>query len=369
MNIQLRGEQDSRVVSPESLIAWEQGHARPAMADLEALAAVYDCPVGYFFLEEPPVESTPISFRGLDRSKVSDLSADSLISIERFRFLSRWFANAIAELGMSWTVSIGSAELGESPAEVGRRERNRLGFFPMIRTDWRTPSEAFAWWRRAVEGLGVFVFELKLNPREVRGASLWIGGRYPFILVNRQDDEYAAGRLLSLLHEYAHLITAQDGSVCDLRGMGGGAETFANEVAAKILIQDDEFDQVLATEIKPAQGQEWSDARIDRLRSSLRVSRDVVAILLERRRLAPSGFYRQRRSRWSARSINRGGRSANPLTRTRRVLRDLGTSGAMVISSERAESLSPLDLGAVAGVKVDHLDQVLRELRGSVLRR
>jgi len=224
-----------RAIAADTLAAWEAGEARPTMADMETLATIYACPVGYFFLAEPPSESQELSFRGLHRARTDPLSPVTLASIERFRFLAAWFGNVVQDLEIDWPVTVGSAHLGEAPADVARRERERLGFSPAVRSGWPDANLAFSWWRRAVERLGVFVFELRLDPREVRGAALWASGRPPCILVNRHDAESAAGRLFSLLHEYAHLTMARAGCVCDLRGAGLDTEmeTWVNDIAAK----------------------------------------------------------------------------------------------------------------------------------------
>lgn len=367
----LRGAAGSySTVSPDALGAWEDGRLSPTMAELETLAAVYDCPVGYFFLEEPPPEPQELSFRGLDAAKVHELSPETLASIERFKFLATWFGSVLQELGVDWPVSVGAAHPSEPPAEVARRERERLGFSADIRKSWADANDAFVWWRRAVERLGVFVFELNLKPADARGAAVWPQGAPPCILVNRHDAEWAAGRQFSLLHEYVHLTVTKHGYVCDLRGTGQEAalEKFANEVAAKMLVQDDDFDAVLRDSGLPVEASTarpyWSDAALDRLRRPLRVSRDVVAIILERRNLAPAGFYRQSRARWESRPSGTG-RARRPQSRSERVLREIGYSASGLLASETAASLSRLDVAELLGVKVDHLDQVFAEVRES----
>jgi transcriptional regulator with XRE-family HTH domain len=49
------------VVSQEELENWEAGRAEPELAQLETLAEIYACPVGYFFLHERPAEHLPKS--------------------------------------------------------------------------------------------------------------------------------------------------------------------------------------------------------------------------------------------------------------------------------------------------------------------
>src|SRR5688572_29430695 len=42
------------------LKAWEQGEAKPTLKQLEAFVRATFVPVGYFFLERPPIEALPI---------------------------------------------------------------------------------------------------------------------------------------------------------------------------------------------------------------------------------------------------------------------------------------------------------------------
>ena len=60
-------------VSADDVIAWEEGRSEPTLAQLETLAEIYVCPVGYFFLESPPEVSVSLSFRGLSDEKRKDV--------------------------------------------------------------------------------------------------------------------------------------------------------------------------------------------------------------------------------------------------------------------------------------------------------
>ncbi len=131
----------------------------------------------------------------------------------------------------------------------------------------------------------------------MRGASIWYG-EYPFILVNHQDAEAATGRLFTLLHEFAHLISVQDeGIACDFRGAGRGEnpEPFANRFAARLLLLPDEL-RARVHEVGEARREDWPDHLLDRLRKPFMVSRDVVAILLQEMGLAPQDFYERKRA-------------------------------------------------------------------------
>ena len=183
-------------IESSHLMQWESGSAQPELEHLESLAEIYVCPVGYFFLKEPPKETLPLSFRGLSPEKQNKLKP----------LCSRPF------IGF-WILPIGRACLskrknlsGKQPFVISRnlkvtlvrlkasvqQERNRLGFTPDVRKNWASANEAFIWWRRRIEEQGIFCFQMKLETEDVRGASIWFESRYPFILVNHEDIESAA---------------------------------------------------------------------------------------------------------------------------------------------------------------------------------
>lgn len=71
-------------VKSHQLSQWESGSLQPELEHLEALAEVYVCPVGYFFLREVPQETIPLSFRGLSQEKQGKLKPLSQQTLHRF---------------------------------------------------------------------------------------------------------------------------------------------------------------------------------------------------------------------------------------------------------------------------------------------
>ena len=234
-------------VTRQELERWEQGLESPDLEHLETLSEIYHYPVGYFFLHELPETSLPFGYRGLAAGKEGRLGLLTQQTLRRFLDLSDWMAALLEEHGIAWEVTIRPTK-AQQLEQLIEQERERLGFSEQVRQGWETAEDALAWWRRQVEAQGVFVFEMKLDPGEVRGASRWVASRFPFILVNHQDAETATGRLFTLLHEYAHLLTIQEGITCDFRGSGEegqSIESFANRFAARMLLPFEQFRQSL----------------------------------------------------------------------------------------------------------------------------
>lgn len=354
-------------VTAQQVVAWEQGGAQPPMSELETLAEIYECPVGFFFLRTPPPERLALDLRGLAPLKHGKLSPESRRTLRRFLFLAEWAASIIDALGVHWQVRIGSAELTEPLEVVAQRERSRLGFTPAVREEWADARQAFDWWRIKLEALGVFVFVLKLPSGEVRGASVWGSSMPPAILVNHEDVEASTGRLFTLFHEYAHLLLRQSGFVCDFRGGREDSylEPFANKFAARMLVLEEEFEERLRTLELHVPRPSWGDSLLDRIREPFRVSRDVIAILLEDKEFASRGFYSEKRTHWEQRKPGgRGGPSHLRPRRQERQLQRIGFSLARLLSSPKASDvLSKIELAEVLDDKVENIPGFLSWLQ------
>ncbi|GIW55601.1 MAG: hypothetical protein KatS3mg082_2005 [Nitrospiraceae bacterium] len=216
----------------------------------------------------------------------------------------------------------------------------------------------------------MFCFEFKLNPKDIRGASLWINQRYPFILVNRQHAESATGRLFTLLHEYGHLLLARgrQGIACDFRGRGTGHfdEPLVNEFAACVLLPARELRAYLSQQGQDQFRENWSDEALKEIAAPFFVSRDVVAITLEEIGLAPPGFYRRKQQQWERRAAKYKpwGRGGKALKKWQRKARELGGSAMRaMLRLHAADRLPVLDAAYVLDTKVERVGEFLGEFK------
>jgi Zn-dependent peptidase ImmA (M78 family)/transcriptional regulator with XRE-family HTH domain len=360
-------------IESKQLGQWEAGAAQPELEHLETLAQLYVCPVGYFFLKDIPRETIPLSFRGLSPEKQGKLKTLSQQTLHRFLELADWTTLLIEEEKLEWSTTLRpQTQLRGDISEVEslvQRERKRLGFTPDVRKKWTDPDDAFIWWRKRIEDRGVFCFQMKLEIGDIRGASIWFNSRYPFILVNHQDVESAAGRIFTLLHEYAHVISGGDGLVCDFRGLrsGEGPETFANRFAARMLLSYDDLQKRLRDIGKYGFSQTWSDNLLDEIRRPFSVSRDVVAIALQEMNLAPRDFYNNKRAQWEKKKVfGRGGGGGRP-TNNELKLREIGYSLTRILSKPGKERSLPIDdVSSVLGMKVEKVPEFLSWARHEV---
>lgn len=337
------------------------------MAQLETLGEIYVCPVGYFFLDDIPKVAQPLSFRGLAKDKAEQLSSQTHRSLERFIELAEWTVDLIRRAEIPWVVRIRPGQVepqAQNAEKLAGEYRKLLGWTEKVRSGLRDAKEAFQWWRQALENQGIFCFELPLDPGDIRGASLWYEG-YPFILVNHQNAEAVTGRLFTLLHEFAHLISASgNGIACDFRGArkGENPEPFANRFAARMLLPPEELKAHLEKSGELRFRQEWSNNRLKDLGRRFFVSRDVVAIMLQEMKLAPPDFYERRRAEWeSEKPWGRGGKRPR---QEEQALERFGYSLTRLLGQamEKPE-FSWADAASMMGMKVEKTEEFLRRVK------
>lgn len=357
-------------VSAEQIRAWEAGKETPTFEQLATLAEVYICPLGYFFFDELPPEELPLSFRGLKRTKQASLTPLTNRSLRRFLELAEWIGEMAAKFETRHERRISpqmySSDL-DRVSEIVHAEQQRLSWpqaVQFIRSNFMSDREkAFDWVRRTIEEQGIFCIALPLDPSDVRGASFWLRDQYAFILVNSRDAEAATGRIFTLLHEYAHLITEREGLACDFHvEERPGVETFANRFAARFLVSHDELRQVLQTLGLNRFRETWSDYMLDRIRERFLVSRDVIAITLQEMGLAPSNFYERKRQEWEMRRRQVWGwPRGRPRTLNERKLAQIGYSAAKLLREAAEHPDFPwLDTALTLEVKVERLEGFLK---------
>jgi Zn-dependent peptidase ImmA (M78 family) len=355
-------------ISTDQIAKWENAEEAPTLSDLQKLAEVYDCPVGYFFLDSPPEQEKPLDFRGLTAKKIESLSYETHVHLNEFLSLTDYLGSLVENLKSVREVRIDTVNIDEPIELLAARERAQFNFTPEVRKKWTTADDAFLFWREAIESRGVYVIALKLKTNEVRGASRWDSSHPPAILVNHTDVEAATGRTFTLLHEWAHLLIRKPGLVCDFRGhvKGTNIEYFANKFAAEILVPKEEFNIYLKEKNLYIYRSNWSDAKIDEIRREFKVSRDVIAILLEEMELAPKGFYQKKIAAWELRKpFFRGNKTTrHGVTKNFRRLSEIGRPISDLISvAYEKGALSKLDLADILNMKVEQAEKFVSWVR------
>jgi Zn-dependent peptidase ImmA (M78 family) len=269
---------------------WEKGGAVPTLRQLEHLAKKLVTPLGFFFLQEPPVEQLPIQdFRSVSDAPISHPSPDLLDTIFMMQRRQAWYREFIIQEGGQPLSFVGSASISENPADVAEQMRLTLG----ISSGW---AKNEASWEEALKALWLKVEQAGilvvcngvvgnnttriLDVKEFRGFVL-ADAYAPLIFINNVDAK--AAQLFTLAHELAHIWIGSEG-VVNLPNMNPAenkTETFCNSTAAEFLVPTVEFES------------EWNrDQSFYRLANHFKVSPLVIARrALDTRKIGREEFF------------------------------------------------------------------------------
>jgi len=234
--------------------AWRAGEAAPTLKQLEEFARKTHTPVGFFFLDEPPVEKVPIpDFRTLgDRpvgAGVEVVSADLLDVIYACQARQEWYRDHQLLNGEPPSAFVGTATVGDAVVEVAGEMRELLDWTAESRASCRSWDAALTWLRERAEAAGVLVMisgivgsdtHRTLDPQEFRGFVL-VDRYAAVVFVNGADSK--AAQVFTLAHELAHVWLGETAlSDLDPRSTQGNAiERWCNQVAAELLVSMEEF--------------------------------------------------------------------------------------------------------------------------------
>ncbi|MEA4882726.1 MAG: ImmA/IrrE family metallo-endopeptidase [Clostridia bacterium] len=232
---------------------WISGTKQPSLKQLERLAQTTRTPLGYFFLDEPPEESLPIShFRTLDDGMPSQPSPDLIETIHTMQSRQNWMRESFIERGQESLPFVGSVHMGEDPKTIVESMRHALGFEAGWAASYSNWSEALRALREAMDEIGILAVvngvvgnntNRRLSPDEFRGFVL-VDEYAPLLFVNGRDSK--AAQMFTLAHELAHVFFGSSAAF-DLRGMQPAKdpmEKACNRVAAEFLVPESELRRI-----------------------------------------------------------------------------------------------------------------------------
>lgn len=235
-------------ISAELLAGWESGESSPTLSKLRAAAKTYKRPLAVFFLSDVPKDFQAMhDFRRMSDGAPVPASPELLYEIRRAHSRRSDAIQLIKDLEITPVSFAGFPTSLQDDAElVAAKLRELLGVSLAEQLKWRDNSKALREWKSRIESKGILVFQASRIPlSEMRGFSI-SEDLLPIIVINSADAP--AGKIFSLLHEFAHLLL-RTGGICNFEETTRSTdpdvkiEVFCNHIAGAALVPKDALKQ------------------------------------------------------------------------------------------------------------------------------
>ena len=247
-------------IEPAYLEAWESGTEQPTFAQLKKIAKLYKTHISIFYLPEPPTDFQPLTdYRvlpehfAIDEEQIYRLNANIVEAFERREMLIELY-------------ELLEEPPPDVPLNVDRYDNLRqtaqkiTEFLEFNRTQLQHANDPYAalkFWKQAVEAKGILVCQTSVNTHlsvELETARGFCIAQRPFpvIVVNPKDSPY--GRIFTLIHELVHIALGESAiQNTDFEATPPSnldpIEVFCNQVAAEVLVPEDELLEIVNLEM------------------------------------------------------------------------------------------------------------------------
>jgi Zn-dependent peptidase ImmA (M78 family) len=226
---------------------WETGKSKPTLKQLEKYAQALWVPIGYLFLDAPPLEQVPIPDFRSGPARTERPSPNLLDTVYLCQSRQVWYQEFAISIGEQPKPFVGSLPADEPVERAANRIRATLGFDLEARRESPTWTDALRQFIAQAEAAGVMVMcsgvvfnnnRRKLDPMEFRGFAI-ADKLAPLVFINGADTK--AAQMFTLAHELSHLWLGQS-ALSDAdpsKPVDGVVETWCNQVAAELLVPAD----------------------------------------------------------------------------------------------------------------------------------
>ena len=247
-------------IDPARLEAWERGTEQPTFAQLKKIAKLYKTHISIFYLSEPPTDFQPLTdYRvlpehfAIDEEQIYRLNANIVEAFERRETLIELY-ELLEEPPSDVPLNV---DRHDNLRQAAQKITEFLGFNRTQLQHANDPYAALKFWKQTIEAKGILVCQTSVNTHlsveleTVRG--FCIAQRpFPVIVVNPKDSPY--GRIFTLIHELVHIALGEsviqntDFEATPLSNLDP-IEVFCNQVAAEVLVPEDELLEIVNLEM------------------------------------------------------------------------------------------------------------------------
>ena len=225
--------------------SWERGEIRPTLKQIERFAKATYTPIGFLFLQEPPVERVPIpDFRTVGGERIERTSPNLLDTIYICQQRQEWYRDFARSVGEEPRSFVGSAKMTSDIEAIAETIRRALRFDLGQRQRIPTWSGALQLFIEQADVLGILVMNSgvvlnnnrrHLDPDEFRGFTI-VDDFAPLVFLNGADTK--AAQMFTLAHELVHVWIGQS-ALSDTQASRlpeHEIERWCNQVAAELLV-------------------------------------------------------------------------------------------------------------------------------------
>lgn len=229
-----------------NITQWLNGTKTPTFNQILDFSKKTNIPLGYFFLQTPPVERIELlEYRTIDSIQLANPSRNLIDTIHEMENIQDWMKDYRQELGFDVLPVVGCAKDLKGTNAIVDRIRKDLELEDTWYEKCKDSGAAFSYIREKLETCGVVVMmsgivgkntHRVLDVNEFRAFAM-VDEWAPLIFINTADSSGA--KLFSLLHEVAHIWIGEDDlfNARDNRAEGMSAiEVVCNAVAGELIV-------------------------------------------------------------------------------------------------------------------------------------
>ncbi|MCM1540945.1 MAG: ImmA/IrrE family metallo-endopeptidase [Blautia sp.] len=234
-----------------NITKWLDGTKKPTFNQIEDFSKKANIPLGYFFLQTPPVEQIDLlQYRTVDSIQLVNPSRNLIDTIHEMENIQEWMKTYRQDLGFDKLPLVGCMKRIHEIGIIVDRIRRDLELDDAWYERNKDAREAFNHIRTQLEVCGVVVMmsgivgkntHRALDVNEFRAFAM-VDDWAPLIFINTADSNGA--RLFSLLHEVAHIWLGRDDLFNDRQSRISGVsdiEMICNAVAGELIVPKSVF--------------------------------------------------------------------------------------------------------------------------------